>query len=178
MKASKGQTFKIFCECGVDVRKYNLTADEAEQIIFVLMQGGQFTLSDGVILQGKVKVDYKAIYEQAIQAGNEAGNAVNPTPMVVQQHRDMLDDNSPVVKSYHVSEGVCGFAWVNVKANTGFGKWLKKRGICKETAYHGGYNLWCSGFGQSYDRKCAWASAVSQVLNDNGIKAYYQSRLD
>jgi hypothetical protein len=108
-----------------------------------------------------------------------AGNNHNPTPMIVQQHANMADDNSPVVQSWNVPGGVCGFAWVNIKpATSKFCRWLKANNIVERVSYHGGYNLWCSDFGQSMERKEQWAGAVAQVLRKYGITARSMSRMD
>ena len=47
-------------------------------------------------------LDAKSIYHKALQAGQDAMKNCTPTPMVVQQHTDMLDDNSPVEKQWYV----------------------------------------------------------------------------
>ena len=121
----------------------------------------------------------ESIYREAMTAGILAGNAHNPTPMVVQQHASPLNDNSPVVQQWQVSGGVCGFAWVNIRpATCQFARWLKKTGKVTRKSYYGGYDLWCSEFGQSMERKEKWAGAVAKVLNDHGIKAYSMSRMD
>jgi len=121
----------------------------------------------------------ESIYREAMTAGILAGNAHNPTPMVVQQHANPLNDNSAVVQSWQVSGGVCGFAWVNIRpATCQFARWLKKTGKVDHVAYEGGYNLWCHEFGQSMERKEKWADAVASVLQNHGIKAYARSRMD
>lgn len=122
----------------------------------------------------------KQIYAEAIEAGVRAGNNHNPTPMIVQQHANPLDDNSPVVRTFEpVMGGVCGFAWVNIKpGNSSFCRWLKSQGIVDHVSYYGGYDLWCSDFNQSMERKEAWADAIAKVLNSYGIKAHSMSRMD
>jgi hypothetical protein len=124
-------------------------------------------------------MDFAAIYAEANEAGYWAGTNHEPTPMVVQQHTNPLNDNSPVVQQWNVPSGVCGFAWVNVRpATCAFARWLKKTGKVQHVAYEGGYNIWCSEFGQSMERKEKWASAFASVLQKNGIKAYSRSRMD
>ncbi len=125
------------------------------------------------------KTDFAKWWQEAIQAGLKAGGAITPTPMVVQQHRNMLDDGSPVVKQWHVPEGVCGFAWVNIKpGNCAFANWLKAQGLGKTDSYAGGVTVWISEYNQSYTRKAAHAAAMAQVLAAHGIKAYSHARLD
>ena len=129
-------------------------------------------------------MDYTKILNEAHVAGMAAGEAAIPTAMVVSQRASVLADNSPVVKSWHVPEGVCGFAYVitNEHGNGKFVKHLKalprdySRG---KKYYYGGYYVkWVGEFGQSYERKIAYAGAYASVLNDNGIKAYARGRLD
>ena len=127
-------------------------------------------------------VKYDKILDEAHVAGMAAGDAAIPTPMVVSPHASVLDDNSPVVKSYYVSEGVCGFAYVltNEHGNSKFVKHLKKSPDRDgDKYYYGGYYVkWVGEFNQSYERKIAYADAYASVLNDNGIKAYSHGRLD
>lgn len=109
------------------------------------------------------------LYAKANQAGVDAGNCFNPNPMIV----------AGGSKSYYVSEGMCGFAWVRIKPARGkFVSWLKKNGIGRSDSYGGGYVIWISGFGQSYERKLACAEAMAKVMEENGINAYAESRLD
>ncbi len=81
---------------------------------------------------------------------------------------------------------VCGFAWVNFKpATLSFTRWLKKRGHA-DKAYEGGLNLWVSKFGQSHDKKLAYARAYADVIQTElvlsgavpGLTVYAGSRLD
>ena len=133
-------------------------------------------------------VKYDKILDEAHVAGMAAGDAAIPTPMVVSQHASVLDDNSPVVKSYYVSEGVCGFAYVltNEHGNSKFVKYLKKITALSggylsagDKYYYGGYYVaYVRAFNQSYTRKMAYAEAYAKVLNDYGIKAYADGRLD
>lgn len=109
--------------------------------------------------------------EQILQLASAAGDAAFhnalPDPMVV------VDG----VKRYVVEGGACGFAWVKIKGNTPFGRFCKAKGIARKS-YTGGLHIWCSHPSQSYDRKMAWASAFARVLNDNGIDAFGDGRLD
>ena len=119
------------------------------------------------------------IYQEAHEAGMKAAGNHTPTPMVVEQHSNMMNDNSPVVKSWVVSGGVCGFAWINIKpANSKFAKWLKANNIVQNRSYYGGYDIWVSHFGQSMELKEKYAHAFANILNSYGIKAYSMSRMD
>ena len=120
------------------------------------------------------------VYAEAHALGIAAGNACSPTPMVVGTPTTPLGDDIDYSKdTYYVSDGVCGFAWVNIKpARGGFVKFLKDNKIGRKDSYYGGWTIWVSGFGQSVDRKSAYARAFAKVLGDNGITAYNMSRLD
>ena len=120
------------------------------------------------------------IYTEAHSKGMSAGNECSPTPMVVGQPTTPLGNDIDYNKeTYYVSDGVCGFAWVNIKpARGGFVKYLKEKGIGRKDEYYGGYTVWVSGFGQSLARKESYARAFADVLTTNGIKAYSMSRMD
>lgn len=122
---------------------------------------------------------FAAVYDKAAAAGKAAGEAAKPATMVVTQHADPLNDNSPAVKQWVAPEGMCGFAWVKVSpGNSSFAKWLVKNKIARK-AYYGGVDIWISAFGQSIERKEACARAMAKVLVEElGIKAYADSRLD
>jgi hypothetical protein len=110
---------------------------------------------------------FKAILEAALAAGAAAHRTAVPEPMTV-----IGGD-----KSYYVSEGMCGFSWVKIKGNNGFGAYCKKAGIARP-AYGGGLRISYPFPSQSYDRGQAWANAFADVLKDNGIFAYADGNLD
>ena len=120
------------------------------------------------------------IYSEAHSKGIAAGNACTPTPMVVGEPTTPLGNDIDYSKdTYYVSDGVCGFAWINIKPARGkFVKYLKDNDIGRKDSYYGGYTIWVSGFGQSMTRKENYARAFVKVLNDNGLKAYAMSRMD
>jgi hypothetical protein len=121
---------------------------------------------------------FEALYAQADAAGRLAAEDAVPTPIVLGSEtapfNGVIDYSKP---TYYVSEGLCGFAWVNFKGNTAFGRWAKKAGKA-DKAYGGGLQVWVSGFGQSVTRKSAYAQAFAAVLTEAGITAYAGSRLD
>lgn len=84
----------------------------------------------------------------------------------------------------HTLRGLCGFAWVRIIPARGkMVSWLKKNGIGRTDTYKGGYMLWAGtdlfvGGTQSVDIKYAAARAACKILNENGIRAYPESRLD
>lgn len=118
---------------------------------------------------------FNSLFAGASEVALEAAAKAVPTPMTVVES-DLLT-GAPSGRSYYVSEGLCGFAWVKIKGNTPFGRWAKKMGYARP-AYGGGLMIWCPLATQSYDRKTAWASAFAKVLTDAGIFAYCDSRLD
>ena len=104
------------------------------------------------------KSSFPAVWSAADAAGVAAAKAVVPNPMVVVA--------AGGGESWHVSEGVCGFAWVTVKpGNHSFANWLKKECGCGK-AYGGGVSVWVSAFGQSHTRKCEYARAFAKSLRE------------
>jgi hypothetical protein len=118
---------------------------------------------------------FNSLFAGASEVALEAAAKAVPTPMTVVES-DLLT-GAPSGRSYYVSEGLCGFAWVKIKGNTPFGRWAKKMGYARP-AYGGGLMIYCPLNTQSYDRKTAWATAFAKVLTDAGIFAYCDSRLD
>lgn len=123
------------------------------------------------------KREMKSLYNRAAWAGKQAGERIKPTPMVVYEADGLSNRPRPGAQVWTVNEGVCGFAWVNIKATTGFARWLKAEGIGHKS-YYGGWDIWVWEFGQSMTRKAAYAAAFAKVLNDAGIVAHAQSRMD
>lgn len=121
---------------------------------------------------------YAALAKKADAAGKAAAEAKTPTPMIVGEAKSLFDDSIDYSKpTYFVESGVCGFAWVFVKGNTGFGRWAKNAGIASK-GYPTGLNIRVSGYGQSYERKMAYAQAYAAVLKEAGVTAYAEGRLD
>jgi len=129
---------------------------------------------------------FAALYRKASEAGMAAGKAAQPVPMVVSEVSDpfasyALGVNVPPKaggKSWYVSEGACGFAWVVIRpGNCPFANWLKKHGHA-QPAYGGGVQIWISEHNQSVARKEAHAYAMADVFKEAGINAYADSRLD
>lgn len=125
----------------------------------------------------KTHLDFCALVAQAEAAGRKAGEAVVPTPMIVGTAIGLSDRIDPSKPQYYVEDGVCGFAWIMFKGNTPFGRWMKKMGKAKP-AYPNGLQVWVSEFGQSMQRKEAYARAYAAVLRAAGIDAYANSRMD
>lgn len=119
------------------------------------------------------------LYIRADIAGRNAASACVPVPMRVAQHANALDDTSPIVQEWEVSDGLCGFAWINFPGNSRFARYCKEAGIGRTDSYYGGRSIWVHDYNQSHAKKVAYAQAFARVLRENGIpKAYAMERLD
>ena len=120
----------------------------------------------------------ESLYIQAHDAGNTAVTQTTVTPMIVTQAANPLDDSSAVVNAWIVNDGVCGFASVIIKpANSKFAKFLVANQLARKH-YAGGVSMSIRDFNQSLTKKEAYAQGFAKVLNDNGINAYVDSRMD
>jgi len=120
----------------------------------------------------KNTVDFSQIWSMAYEAGTEAGNAAQCTPMIITEE---IGPNPG--QQWMVPDGPCGFAEIKFAGNTQWGRWAKKERGCTK-AYPKGLHYWVGEFGQSYTRKSAFAIAFAKVLNNYGIDCYTSSRLD
>lgn len=121
----------------------------------------------------------EALIAKAHRAGMAAGEAARPTPMVVVERAHPLVDTSPIVRQYApVMDGVCGFARVIIRPGTStLARYIRTlRG--GYASYHGGTAYSVHAFGQSYERKMAYAYAFAAVLEEAGFNAYVDGRLD
>jgi hypothetical protein len=191
--ASPRQTFALFCATGKDYRAHNLTAEVASALLGAIQaHRGNKTVAREVVdkmLAGetvqivpadKPQDKFRTIWDEAWQAGVNAANKCNVVPMLVGTPTTLLgsdlDTSKPVE---YVSEGVCGFAWVNVKPGTSaFAKWLVKNGMARSDSYYGGVCIWIGEYSQSMQRKEAHAYAMAEVFTKHGIRAYGASRMD
>ena len=129
----------------------------------------------------KSKQDYTKIMAEAHVAGMVAGNGKVATPMTLVES-DLFDNQ--IGKTYHVSEGPCGFAWIvtHEHGNGTFVKYLKSlsddMSVGHKYHYGGYYVKWVGEFGQSIEKKEAYADAYAAILKGYGIKAFSRSRLD
>ena len=128
---------------------------------------------------------YEAFYNK------KAELAGSPARWAVQQHKDVLDDNSEVVKSWELRE-LCGFVWLNLKGNQKFVREFKKLakktgnnsyelgGVClSKSSYYGGFSLYADNIsGQGIESKSAGYQALQDVLYKNGVECSFYSRLD
>ena len=132
-------------------------------------------------LEGAMKdVYFSDLWARAKRAGLAAGNAITPRPMVVGTPTTPFGNDIDMTKpQYYISEGLCGFAWVNVKpGNSRFANWLKRHGHARSDSYYGGVTIWISEHGQSYERKVKHAGVLAAVLREGGIEAHAADRLD
>jgi hypothetical protein len=122
---------------------------------------------------------FDPLFALAHAEGMDAGNAASPTPMVVGSPSSPFgNDVDPNQPQYLVSDGVCGFAWIHFpKANGPAVKYMKANGIGRRP-YGKGWDIPVRAFGQSMQRKEAYANAYAKVLNDAGIDCFAQSRMD
>lgn len=122
----------------------------------------------------------EALHSKAHAAGMAAGEGAVPTPMLVTEHVNPFDDTSAVKRAYApVMDGVCGFAKVTVRpGNSAYARWLRKSRLGRTDSYYGGTMLWVRQFGQSAERKGAYARAYARVLTEAGITAYDSVWLD
>lgn len=130
-------------------------------------------------MRGERNAKFAEAFAKAKAAGLAAGEGIAPTPMVVAQHANPMNNRSAMTKAWYVSEGACGFAWVKVRPGTSaFAKWLVKHRHAR-AAYNGGVEIWIGEHGQSVDRKAAHAAALAETLRaELGVEAYADSRLD
>ncbi len=118
---------------------------------------------------------HRLLWDDALRAAMEAHKAAEPTPMVVNEHVGLSEE---VTRSWYVSEGACGFAWVSVHpGNSSFAIWACKHAGFRK-AYGGGVQRSMNFNSQSIERADQAAHAAAEVLRKAGVKAYAGSRLD
>lgn len=122
----------------------------------------------------------RKLWFDALDAGMEAAEKCNPTPMVVGHETSPFSGVIDTEKDmYYVDDGVCGFAWVSITpGNSRFANYLKKAGLARKDSYYGGVTVWIGEYGQSYERKMAHAGAMAKVFYDAGIDATPMGRMD
>ena len=124
-------------------------------------------------------MEMNEIFAKAYDAGITAGNNAKPIPMTVCSADPLT--GRPIAVIDVVADGVCGFAWVSMKANTPENKkflsWAKKANVMRKSCM-GGFTYWVSVFNQSMQRKEAFAEAFAKVLCEHGMTCYADSRMD
>ncbi len=122
---------------------------------------------------------YETLYAEAVRRGQDAGEQCIPVPMVVEQHVNPLDDNSPVRRSWEVSDGVCGFAWVLFPdCRKPFVKWLLDVGHAGKRYGKPGATIWIMSHNQSMARKMAHATTMRDYFASVGIECSSHSMID
>lgn len=133
---------------------------------------------------------FAALAARAEAAGLAAGEAAIPAPIEVYEAEGLSNRRAEGGRSWYVSEGVCGFAWIKVRpATSSFARWARASNLALRewdgstypawgTAYGGGLSRSVYEFGQSLTRKEAFARAYAATLREAGINATTGSRLD
>ena len=113
----------------------------------------------------------KDLFETADYYGKIAANEAQDQPFDIVNRANGKTCRVP---------GMCGFGWVKIKpANCKFAKWMKANGYADIDTYQGGMSYWISDYGQSYEKKRAYAYAFADQLKRAGMKKVYPgSRLD
>jgi hypothetical protein len=111
---------------------------------------------------------FAELWEEACKQGDGAASNHIPQTMIV----------SSDTTQWVVPEGACGFAEIRLpKGNTSFAHWAKKNAGFSKHCY-GGLYYWVSGYGQSMERKEAFARKACEVLQAGGIDCFATSRMD
>jgi len=110
------------------------------------------------------------IVEESHLAGMNAANAATP------KKYNVVNENNEIIDT--LDDGLCGFAWITIRPARGsLVAYLKAEGI-GDKGWSGGWTIWVNKFGQSYDRKYAYAKAFANTLCQYGIDAQAGARLD
>lgn len=125
-------------------------------------------------------MNFQEIYDKAHRIGVEAVENAKIEPMIVGTPKDFFSSEfDPDKPQYFVEDGPCGFAEIVIKPGNGkFANWLKKNEIAERRSYGGGVSIWVSDFGQSYQKKMAYARAVAEVFREYNLNAFPRGRLD
>lgn len=113
---------------------------------------------------------YLEIWLRCVKAAEVSAKKCRPTPMLVVQHANVLDDRSKAVKTWVAEGGSCGMAWVELSLRHPFSKWLVKTGRAKKhTNDPGAYVRRIipsthSPLEQSYERNLAIARGFIEQL--------------
>ena len=124
--------------------------------------------------------NFDTLYAAADSAGKAAVNSAVVVPMTVGfPSTPFGNDIDYAQPTYFVEDGVCGFAWINVRpGNSAFAKYLKTNGLGRKDDYYKGVTISVRDYNQSMQRKEAYAEAFAEVLNKSGINALAMSRMD
>jgi hypothetical protein len=90
-------------------------------------------------------------------------------------HRAGLDASS---RTNPAVDWIPGVAWIVIDGNSEFSRWTKKHGLSRQGTYKGREISSSKLVPDHLDHKEAYVGAFAKVLNDYGIKAGANSRLD
>lgn len=126
------------------------------------------------------------VFSEAQTAALSHFHQCTPVPVIFGQAKDLFSSEIIPGTEEYVSDGVCGFAWVNIKPARGpLVKYLKSKGIGRPGTY-GGYSLSSyncipgSGSSQSMQRKEAGCRAFVEVVKKYfpDMKIWVETRID
>ena len=126
-------------------------------------------------------MNYSEIHNDCHAAGMAAGIKHRPVPVLVGQGTSLFSTEIDYTKqTFLLDDGACGYAWVTIHpGNSKLAREFTKLGIARK-AYGGGVQIWVSEFGQSVDRKEAYAYAYAEKLREltGEDRIYAGSRMD
>lgn len=170
--ATPKQLIALFFGTGLNTKGMSISINKASNLISDMKSGIDITqelLDLGATGTPKKRAeDFQELYNKANAAGMEAVKIA----VEKQQIQPM-----GIVGYGLIADGECGFAWIVTAGNTSFGKWLTKKKLASKH-YPSGICVWVHYFNQSRQKKAIYAEAFAKVLNENGIKAYADSRVD
>ena len=193
-KATGRQYMAIYLASGCEIRHLDINKEMAHSLISKHHDG--ICIKDDVIKLGGIpkknaitiknekkpvrKNNFSNIHNEAHESGMEKAKECKPIPMVVSEHSNPLDDNSPITAQYVVNGGVCGFAYPIVKdSRTAFAKWLLENDLGFYDNYEKGIMVRVPlEFGQSLEIKSAYSYGYCKVLDKYLIKNFVYERLD
>lgn len=125
------------------------------------------------------------IFNKARIAATIAFRDCKPNPVIFGQAKDLFSNEMVPGTEELVMDGLCGFAWINIKPARGeFVKFLKRNNIGHPGVYGGwtisAYNVGIPGSSQSMERKEAGCKAFVAVIKEYfpDMRIWVESRLD
>ena len=178
--ATSRQLWALFCGTKCKTKGLSISKDKASDLIDAMNNGeaariravlideyGCDTAGDLPVSKAEREAKHQAVWDKAWAAGVKAAEAATPVPMHIPGYAP-------------ITEGVCGFAWVEIHpATSSFAKWVKAHDLGKTSSYAGGVHVWIGDYDQSMTRKKAHAIAMGRVIREElDINAYGASRID
>jgi len=126
------------------------------------------------------------VFKEACEAAEKAFDECKPIPMIVGQAANLFSNEIVPGTEEFVEDGVCGFAWVNVKPARGpLIKYCKENNIGRNGVY-GGWSISSYdisrrvGHSQSMQRKESACRAFVNVIKsyEPNMKIWVETRLD